>query len=206
MEYQYRAHDLLWIHDLQEMSGYDMFPPWVKTQWHRELPLVVRRDWSSDTRLIPIGIRGNDRNQRVASWVHKTSVKRVIPPEHLIQAPIVFTSYPVFLALKELCSISITLPWGVTGSCGYSLATGINYVRQNSDLDIVIRCEIKLTNSLLTILSDLLPYLPCRVDIQLETPYGGCSLTEWEQTKNSPKKVLLKTNRGPLLVDDPWHL
>jgi phosphoribosyl-dephospho-CoA transferase len=114
--------------------------------------------------------------------------------------------HPAFLALKKLCDINIALPWGVTGSCGYSLATGILCVRQDSDLDIIIRCDRKPDDSLLTALSDLLPHLPCRVDIQLETPYGGCSLNEWNRVKNDGNKMLLKTHQGPLLVDDPWQL
>jgi len=46
-----------------------------------------------------------------------------------------------------------------------------------------------------------MPALPCRLDIQLETPLGGCALAEWLRGG----KVLVKTAAGPIRVDNPWN-
>ncbi|MEZ2696443.1 phosphoribosyl-dephospho-CoA transferase MdcG domain-containing protein, partial [Hafnia alvei] len=42
--------------------------------------------------------------------------------------------------------------------------------------------------------------LPCRTDVQVETPLGAFALTEWLRDK----RVMLKTSTGPVLTRDPW--
>ncbi|MBO4790273.1 MAG: hypothetical protein J5492_04590 [Oxalobacter sp.] len=44
--------------------------------------------------------------------------------------------------------------------------------------------------------------LPCRADIQVETPLGAFSLKEWLREETG--RVLLKTNTGPVLTAAPW--
>ena len=41
-----------------------------------------------------------------------------------------------------------------------------------------------------------------RIDVQVETQCGGFALNEWLRTGGP---VLLKTARGPVLRNDPWH-
>ncbi|NDL64458.1 malonate decarboxylase holo-ACP synthase [Acerihabitans arboris] len=109
---------------------------------------------------------------------------------------------PVMRALRRLAATDWPWPWGVTGSCGYMLATGLPASRPDSDLDLLIRCPRPVAPGDFDALLAVLPALPCRVDIQLETPRGGCALLEWLRGG----KVLVKTAHGPELTDNPWDV
>jgi len=80
------------------------------------------------------------------------------------------------------------------------LATGIAVCTDQSDLDLLIRCPQARPRGDFTALLATVATLPCRVDIQMETPLGGVALLEWLRGG----KVLIKTDRGPLLGRDPW--
>ena len=106
------------------------------------LPVVVRRDVDNDGR-IPVGVRGLRRDQRAAGWVKPGNVLRVVSPEELcvtadlLRSPFV-TQPPVQVAL-QLAQQSWPWTWGITGSTGYALATGIPVIHADSDLDLLIR-------------------------------------------------------------------
>ncbi|MBS0976476.1 phosphoribosyl-dephospho-CoA transferase MdcG domain-containing protein, partial [Serratia rubidaea] len=87
-----------------------------------------------------------------------------------------------------------------TGSCGYALATGLPVMHADSDLDLTVRCPQPVDRAALQALAQRLRTLPCRVDMQIETPHGGFALNEWLRDG----RVLLKTNGGPYLTDAPW--
>ena len=93
---------------------------------------------------------------------------------------------PVFRVLAELRPLLDALGhvWGVTGSAGFQLATGLPTAHPDSDLDLLLRTERPL----------LLQGSACRVDLQLETPLGGLALREWAGTSS---RVLVKTADGP---------
>lgn len=109
---------------------------------------------------------------------------------------------PVVRALSLLASTDWPWPWGVTGSVGYMLATGQTVSRPDSDLDLLIRCPRPASASAFTGLLKALAGLPCRADIQLETPHGGCALMEWLRGG----KVMLKTSFGPRLMENIWEI
>ena len=111
---------------------------------------------------------------------------------------------PVFRVLAELRPLLDALGhvWGVTGSAGFQLATGLPTAHPDSDLDLLLRTERPLPRSEARPLLQLLEGSACRVDLQLETPLGGLALREWAGTSS---RVLVKTADGPRLVDDPWH-
>jgi phosphoribosyl-dephospho-CoA transferase len=90
----------------------------------------------------------------------------------------------------------------VTGSCGYALATDIPVMHTDSDLDLVVRCPQKTTAEELAHFAERIAQvqLPCRTDVQVETPLGAFALTEWLRDK----RVMLKTATGPVLTRDPW--
>ena len=91
--------------------------------------------------------------------------------------------------------------WGVTGSAGFQLATGLSAAHPDSDLDLLLRAERPLPRSEARPLLQLLEGRACRVDLQLETPLGGVALGEWA---GGAARVLVKTAEGPRLVSDPW--
>ena len=110
-------------------------------------------------------------------------------------------------ALLRLVRQAIPWRWGVTGSCGYALATGKAVMHADSDLDILVRCPEPASPADFDELADIMASLPCRTDIQIETPAGAFALKEWlrESRHDSGGRVLLKTDFGPVLTDNPWQ-
>lgn len=204
-------HDLIRVNGVQALQSAAPLPGWVGEVWHPGLPLVVRRDYSADG-LIPAGIRGNTRAERVAVWVDPAAVIETVMPEMLVAdtgklAASPFADTLPVQALLELANRSIPWSWGVTGSCGYALATGKAVMHADSDLDILVRCPELAKPADFDELADIMASLPCRTDVQIETPAGAFALKEWlRQSRNNPRgRVLLKTDFGPVLTDNPWR-
>ncbi|AVJ19162.1 malonate decarboxylase holo-ACP synthase [Serratia sp. JUb9] len=197
-----RPHDLLWTESVEALIFPGASPTWVARQQLRDLPLVVRRDMPRDG-AVPVGIRGETRAQRAAAWLPPAAVRRRVTPESLVaglSAASPFAALPPVRALRELAAQPWRWAWGVTGSCGYALATGLPVMHPDSDLDLTVRCPQPVGRAALHALAQRLRTLPCRVDLQVETPYGGFALNEWLRDG----RVLLKTNGGPYLTDAPW--
>lgn len=203
-----RPHDLLWL----KASDALILPPgplpgWVESGWRSALPVVVRRDFS-EKGWIPVGIRGKRRHERLAAWTLPDHIRRSVTPESLIEkaklmdSPF-FTSGPV-RALLQLASLEWPWTWGVTGSCAYALATGCTVMHDRSDLDLLIRCPHPVEEDRFSFLVGKLGALPCRVDVQIETPVGAFALTEWLRNGKKGGLVLLKKATGPVLTADPW--
>ena len=197
-----RPHDLLWLTTRDALEG--ISESWVENAWHIGLPVVVRRDVDANGR-IPVGVRGLKRDQRAAGWVSPAHVARVVSPEQLavendlLRSPFI-TQPPVQVAV-QLSRQSWPWSWGITGSTGYALATGIPVIHADSDLDLIIRAPLPLTRAELTMWQSQLSQALCRADTQVDTPIGGFALAEWLREG----KALLKTARGPQLVRDPWQ-
>ena len=92
--------------------------------------------------------------------------------------------------------------WGVTGSVGYQLATGLPTVTTGSDLDLLLRVPEPLSRGAAAELLSQLDGAPSRIDMQLETPHGAVALREWA---GQTARVLLKCATGARLVADPWR-
>ncbi|MGY6027547.1 malonate decarboxylase holo-ACP synthase [Phytobacter sp. AG2a] len=197
-----RPHDLLWLTTRDALEG--ISESWVENAWHIGLPVVVRRDVDANGR-IPVGVRGLKRDQRAAGWVSPAHVARLVSPEQLavendlLRSPFI-TQPPVQVAV-QLSRQSWPWSWGITGSTGYALATGIPVIHADSDLDLIIRAALPLTRAELTLWQSQLSQALCRADTQVDTPIGGFALAEWLREG----KALLKTARGPQLVRDPWQ-
>lgn len=199
-----RPHDLIWINDRAALSADQALPEWVSQQWRTSLPLVVRRDLQESGR-IPVGIRGMKRSQRAAAWVSFEAIRRIVTPESLVSEPIAllhstFVSQQPVQALIMLAQRPWPWSWGVTGSCGYALATEIPVMHADSDLDLVVRCPQPASGDDLQRLAMWLQTLPCRADVQVETSLGGFALSEWLRDG----RAMLKTAAGPRLTMDPW--
>ncbi|KFC84207.1 phosphoribosyl-dephospho-CoA transferase [Buttiauxella agrestis ATCC 33320] len=198
-----RPHDLLWLTDSDALE--DVSEEWVASQWQPRLPVVVRRDVSHDAR-IPVGVRGMRRDQRAAGWVNAAKVKRIISPEELASRDLLvkspFVSMPPVQGAIQLALREWPWSWGITGSCGYALATEVPVLHADSDLDLLIRCPQRVERESLLEWQAVIGQLLCRADTQIETPQGAFALAEWLRDG----RVLLKTNSGPEIVTDPWAL
>ena len=196
-------HDLLWPSSPTGLrSALGTLPDWVDYRW----PAVVRRA-PAENGWLPVGLRGASRNLRHAAFLTPDAIAHCATPESLTH---VWQSHPDLLAfnsvtlLQDLCLTlqDLDLPWGPTGSTGFALATGYPVLRQDSDLDLVIRAEQRLTAQQMAILSDLYRQAQqrCRIDVQIDTGQGAFSCREWQRSET----VLVKTTLGPRLTEDPW--
>ena len=196
-----RPHDLIWLNARDALEG--IADAWVDGAWHTGLPVVVRRDVDGNGR-IPVGVRGLKRDQRAAGWVNPDQIVRVISPEqlsaeaNLLRSP--FITQPPVQVAAQLSRTPWPWTWGITGSIGYALATGIAVIHADSDLDLLIRAPQPLSREMLLSWQTQLEGALCRADTQVETPLGGFALNEWLRDG----KTLLKTDRGPRLTANPW--
>lgn len=198
-------HDLLWLDSAAALVADTELPDWLSQYWHPGLPVVVRRA-SARPGLIAVGIRGPLRAQRCALWADSQQLGRVLRPEQ-VAAQQAWQQHPRLAALPALQALqqahtalqACGLGWGITGSAGYELATGQATLNSRSDLDLLLRCPQAPARKVVQTLATTLATLPCRVDIQLQTPVGGVALNEWLRGG----QVLLKTDKGPVLLDQP---
>lgn len=194
-----RPHDLLWGMTPSQLPA--DAPAWARQVLASGQPVVVRRALVAADQ-IAVGIRGSSRDQRFATVMSLSRVLRCLSPEQLI-AQLPAGELPAFRALTVLKPIfeDLQRPWGVTGSVGFQLATGVAVVRAESDLDLLLRMPTELSRHEARELQQLLDDSPCRVDLQLETPAGAIALREWAMGSS---RVLLKCATGARLIENPW--
>ncbi|WP_121974567.1 malonate decarboxylase holo-ACP synthase [Acinetobacter stercoris] len=193
----YQAHDLLWgmTDDWLESAA----PDWIKDVLSQNQPVVVRRAQPPPD-MVAVGVRGKHRHQRYATQMPKSMVSRQLKPENLIHLDA--AKYPhIEEQFLHVHRVLIDYIWGYTGSFAYELATGMNVLTENSDIDLIIRVDTYLEKDLAKFLFDQLRVSGLKLDIQLQTPQGGVALKEWMQTTD---QVLLKRNDTALLVVNPW--
>jgi phosphoribosyl-dephospho-CoA transferase len=204
----HRPHDLLWLADPAALVVQDSLPGWATPAWLAVSPVVVRRSTVAVPSEVPVGLRGATRSERCAAHVSADQVMRSLTPEAIARhastsAVVRASALPCLRTLARVADALNTLPfaWGVTGSVGFTLASGFDVLRFDSDLDLVVRAPSVADVDALRFVAALLRDLEARVDVQVETSVGAFALLEWLRTGGP---VLLKTNCGPVLVDDPW--
>jgi len=193
------AHDLLWGMMVDCLT--DDVPLWVEEVLQRGDPVVVRRAITSPDQ-VAVGVRGQLRHQRYAAQMPRSAITRQLKPEALTH---VNTQQFEHLAerLQTISSImkNFSECWGYTGSFGFELATGIQTVTQQSDIDLLIRAEQLFAKKQAIVLLENFQKAGLNVDIQLQLPQGGMALKEWARNSG---KVLLKRAEGAVLVENPW--
>jgi phosphoribosyl-dephospho-CoA transferase len=206
-----RPHDLLFF-DAQGLEG--PLPAWSTPDWLAGAPAVVRRDHGTD--LIPVGLRGKSRSERHQAWLARAAVTRCVTPEALAAAVIDaasaggltggFVTFPALHALQQLSPMLFDtgLAWGPTGGVGFALASGLPVLRMDSDLDLIVRAPAPLKPLQQDLLQRLSAQAECRIDVQVETGQGAFAFAEWLRERGR-STILLKTDAGPLLTDDPWR-
>lgn len=198
-----QPHDLLW--GLSVAALPEDAPDWVIEMASLGHPVVVRRARVAQG-FVAVGVRGRSRDQRYATTMVLTDISCQVVPEQLIDA--VQTSqrdWPALRALRQIRPVMETLglPWGVSGSAGYELASGVQALHQGSDLDLILRTAAYFDRGLAAELVAALDDAVCRIDLQLQTPTGAIALREWA---GSARQVLLKSDATARLVSDPWQL
>jgi phosphoribosyl-dephospho-CoA transferase len=194
-----RPHDLLWGMTPAQLPADG--PDWARQLLTAGQPVVVRRAMVASGQ-IAVGLRGRSRDQRYASVMPASAVLRGVCPEELVEQ-LPASELPALRALEQLKPIldALGLSWGVTGSVGYELATGLPTAHSDSDLDLLLRTPIEMPRHEARTLQGLLDEAACRVDLQLETPAGAVALREWA---GNSRRILLKCATGARLVENPW--
>jgi len=209
----WHAHDLLWLASRAGLISADIsheLPTWVL---NGSGPVVVRRAHTlrcQSAEFVPVGIRGRCKTERCAAFVSSAYITQSQTPFDLVRMKPWMThalrnKHPVLKALAQLSPLldSLGRSWGVTGSCGYELATGTSQLRDSSDLDLVINAREFWQRDAAAYWLSRMDQGYCRLDIQLETPLGAIALNEWA---SGSYQVMLKSNQGPLLTTNPWDL
>ncbi len=201
-------HDLLWVGEASDLMPVDALPAWATNAWISVAPVVVRRA-PLDGGRVPVGLRGAARNERCAAYVANDRVTRKVTPQDIARS--VSSDSRVgkstLSCLRALARLAValdesSLAWGVTGGVGFTLASGFDVLRADSDLDLIVHAPDRAGADALRTLGMASCDAESRVDIQVETGRGAFALNEWLRTGGP---VLLKTARGPVLRDDPWH-
>ncbi len=201
----YGAHDLL---RLRSLAPADDAPCWLADAFS-EAPFAVVRRAEAPSGFVAVGFRGPSRSDRYGTLVALDAVLSVWSPEDLLyrrpsserETLSAFTALTQIIAAGDFRSFA----WGPTGSVGFELATAQPTVTRVSDLDLLVRTPSPLARAhartLRTTLERIERDCGLRIDAQLETPAGGVALGEWAQDK---PRVMVRSARGPSLVDDPW--
>jgi phosphoribosyl-dephospho-CoA transferase len=200
-----RTHDLLAIDANVFIAGNASAPGWVEEAL-RKTPFVVVRRGRTAAQEIPIGVRGAERNQRWPAFCHPT-LKSILTPPQLLTGTIPASRLDAAPALRALQILKdrwmdLDHPWGPGGSVGFELATGRHVVKPESDLDVVIYAEGKITIEQARSLQARTTNLFVPVDIRVETL--GCGFSLIEYARGEAAGVLLRTPAGLELCDEPW--
>jgi phosphoribosyl-dephospho-CoA transferase len=201
-----RAHYLLEIDAKRLISSQASAPQWVKEGLAKS-PFVVVRRGVATRQEIPIGVRGTERNQRWPAFCHPKLVKSTFTPAQLLGRTIPTSRADAIPAIRALNLLKkrwtdVALPWGPGGSVAFELATGNHVAKPESDLDIVVYAEVRITADEAKSICDSAINLPAAIDIRVETPVCGFSLREF--ASQSSAAILLRTPSGVVLGTDPW--
>jgi phosphoribosyl-dephospho-CoA transferase len=202
-----RIHDLLEI-DAERFLRAQMaaVPAWVAGSL-REAPfVVVRRGWTSAEQGNSVGVRGTRRNERWGGFCQPNVVRAIVTPPALLRrvVPARAAALPALRSLPLLAErwTELQLAWGPGGSVGFELATGRPVASAQSDLDVVIYAATPIEIAEARALVEGTQGLPAAVDIRVETPICGFSLTEYSNRAAAP--ILLRFASGTALGSDPW--
>lgn len=195
-------HDLLFVRREDAFACDGARPDWLDPA----APLVVRREATAPG-LVPVGARGLARNERCKGYVAASDVASTVTPRMLAarareRKSAADRDPPCIAALRALAPRldALDVDWGPAGGAGFWLACGLPVLRATSDLDLLVRLPRRPSAGLIEALCALQDGQPCRLDIQVDTGTGGFALAEYARGG----RVLLKTDAGPHLVDDPW--
>nr|BFD44988.1 malonate decarboxylase holo-ACP synthase [Pseudomonas sp. FFPRI_1] len=194
-------HDLLWGMTPAQLPA--DAPAWAHAVLAAGQPVVVRRALTAPG-LVAVGLRGTSREQRYPALLAQDTVQRGVCPEALRHVAS-SRQWPALRALDRLRDEldALEWAWGVSGSAGFELASGVGALHQGSDLDLILRAPEPLSRPRARALLALLDSAGCPVDMQLQVPAGALALREWA---GSAPRVLLKSAEGARLVSDPWDV
>lgn len=200
-------HDLIKIKDYKNLNIDFLNYDWALESLKKSPFVVVRRAPISN-KLIPIGIRGSLRSQRLAAFLPFSDIYNIFKPTYIVENKLWLQSSHIkntnmYSAIEALYKTfeEYNLEWGICGSAGFELITKIPTVTENSDLDIMIKIETAGNLFSAASAKELCKKLfdtKIKIDIQIETPKGAVALTEYSSETNP---ILIRTINGPKLIN-----
>jgi phosphoribosyl-dephospho-CoA transferase len=184
-------------------------PAWAAQTVRRAPWVVVRRAPVFDS-LIPVGLRGELRSQRFATWLPVAAILECVTTRQLSASRAWKDSprrshVPALWALDCVETImrahGFEYQWGPTGSVGFELASGCPTATQSSDLDLALHLDRPWSVASARSLHSALTALPVRIDLLVEMPHGAVALADYATMQGS---FVLRTIRGPRLAGDLW--
>ncbi|MBS7543984.1 malonate decarboxylase holo-ACP synthase [Ancylobacter oerskovii] len=197
----------LGVHDLLRLSSPDAVavadpPSWLAGALAATPWVVVRRAPPRGGR-VAVGIRGAGREERCAAFLAPSAIVERVRPEDLARRRAWESAdragHPVMQALRHIAPRldAAGLPWGIAGGAGFELATGRPVLREQSDLDLIVRAELPCPLLPLRQMQAICETAAVRVDVLVESRQGAVSLAELCGTA---EQVLLRGAEGPRLV------
>lgn len=209
---QFLPHDLLVFANQADFLTEKNLPDWAQVSLDKAQITVVRRGRIKN-KMIPVGVRGYERNERLAGYLSVDKVIKHYHPWDFIEnkswqnLPLARQELPAFQALIKIIPYLKDYHWGISGSLAYEMATGVimvkNSLGHSSDLDIIMEESRKLSPEEARRLLEKLNQFGVHADVQVVHGQNGFALEEYAQ--NFDKQVLVKTADGPRLSRDPWQ-
>jgi phosphoribosyl-dephospho-CoA transferase len=201
---EWTVHDLLRLRDSGDFVSRGPVPEWVRESLS-PAPWVVVRRAPMEGEYLPVGVRGESRSDRLAGFIHSSSIVEGVRPQQLSasrawERGLRRDELPAMRALPFVHEIlrASNVHWGPIGSVGLELATGVQVAHRTSDLDLIVRLPNFLVPPAITKnLAAILKGTEVRVDLLLETVAGAISFREY--ISGAPN-LLLRSVNGPRLV------
>lgn len=193
-----KVHDIVKFESIDVLEKTTPIPDWVFNAPAAKNYGVVRRMPIMDD-MVPIGLRGNTREQRFGTFIHKSRIVEVMTPIELVDRIEGYTNEIHLPTLKKIKQAfeQFNLRWGPTGSVGFELATGISVTTERSDIDVCIYMDA-IDRELLVEVGKFLKTLERRVDVQVELASVGAFLLH-DFLKHEKLGFVIRTPFGPQL-------
>lgn len=193
-------HDLIYVtpsawraviadYDVDGLAG------WAERGW----PTIARRPACNDTEgTVPMGLPLPPQmgRLRLALRCPADAIARTSPPPLLADATKAAAAdwHATIAALVRLQPAMRCF-----GSLAWTHQTGLNYLQQTSDLDLILHCET-LTDAegLVGGLDEIATTAPMRIDAELVTPSGKA--VQWREWKTGSSTLLAKSLAGAQLL------
>lgn len=202
MELKFQVHDIIQLNQVDNiLAKIENLPDWVFKSLQNTPYVVVRRGLQSPN-AIPVGVRGECRNQRYALEISQEYCKKIITSQTLVDSieqssAIDSTLKESLICLKEIFN-HIGVNWGIGGSIGFSLASDRKVYNANSDIDILFYPQTMLfKKEAKLLLENIEQKIKSTVDIQVLLSNGSFNLKEYVLYD----EVLLKTNIGVEIIN-----
>lgn len=195
-----RAHDIVQL-DKEVLDMIDI-PKWFSEK--EQLFATVRRGKPHNPSYLPVGLRGEKRQERFAFQAPCNMIKRTIHPWELITRESFrfneVANYPVYRSYQQARLLLKYYSWGIGGSLGFELAAKQAAIKPTSDLDLLLYADTK-EKLPLELLEKQAAFFQ-QIDVQVITKQGGFALKEY--LEHPSKKILVKTDEGPKLTTEIW--